>query len=342
MWFPTHIRQANQQSELLLKLLLAVVGISVSGCAWQIPMTRFAPDPTERSRPMAESEDASSERDPRIAGSSSWRGAVTAPNPFQWKSAAESAGGRPIQTMTIGQGGYRVLVIGSLTGNDPQGIRLTEDLARYLHQNSLIVGGLEVTVVRTGNPDGEANGTRTNANGVTVSREFPSDESDNRSVSSREPEVKAILQLLKQLRPQRVIHLRTYTNQQGLVAASSGATAAAEEVADWADLSFVSLPGRARTGTLERYLADGRETQVVTLAVPSVQDQSADDVWTLYRDAILNLLLDEDFQTRKLARERGQSHSARLESNRESTWGSDERAFDSDDGFSEFGEFSEN
>lgn len=329
MWFLPHIRHANTQSISLSALLLAAAGISVSGCAWHTPLNQLLPHEAMANRSPSDSMQTDDRRDPQLAAESDWRGAVTAPDPFQWTSIGRSAGERPLQSVTIGQGGYRVLVIGSLTGDDPQGIRFTEELAKYLHQNSLIVGGLQVTIVRTANPDGEAGGTRSNDNGQIVSRGFPRTDDETRGVSSLEPEVRAVLSLLNEQRPQRVIHLRTYPDERGLIAASPGALAAATEIAEWSGLALVPLPGRSREGTLERYLTSRGDQQMVTLAVPASDRALADEAWTAYRDAILNLLLDEDFETRKLARQRGESHSAK----RESTWGSNAEPFRSDDGF---------
>ncbi|MCA9050495.1 MAG: hypothetical protein KDA89_17280, partial [Planctomycetaceae bacterium] len=93
---------------------------------------------------------------PRSAGAGSLGSSISAPQPFRWEQLASSAGRRSIDGVTIGDSGYRTLVIGSLAGDDPVAVTLAENLARHLHENSLIVGGIQTTILRNLNPDGEA------------------------------------------------------------------------------------------------------------------------------------------------------------------------------------------
>ena len=306
MWFPTHIRNGANRAALLC--LFSVSSFIVSGCSWHAVVTRPTPDDYEgRSpeyipTPIFDSGDESH----RIAGSVT-RGIVSAPTPFEWMPVGGSAGGRDIEGITIGQGGYRVLVIGSIAGNDPKGIQLTEDLARHIHDNSILLGGIEATVIRTGNPDGETLLTKANANGEVVNRQFPTKDGVPIPVAAQEPEVKAILGLLNRHQPQRVIHIRTY-GENGIVAASSGAKRVAKDISEWLDLEYIALPGKSREGTLERYLSEKQNCDIITIAIPSAT--KADTLWEAYGDTLLHLLLDEDYSARKLAREQGTHSSA--------------------------------
>lgn len=239
---------------------------------------------------------------PRIASSAAGKGIVSAPKPFAWEVLGKSTGGHNIEGVRVGSGGYRVLIIGSLSGNDPDAIDLTEALARHIHENSIILGGIQATIVRTGNPDAERNGQLATAPAARLNRLFPG--SDLKVADARQKaEIGLLLDLIEEERPQRIIHIRSYPGVSGIIAATSGTAGAAKDVSEWHDLKFIELPGPSRDGTLERYIATQQSCDIVTFAFPSESDDDA-PVWQTYGDTLLNLLLDEDFESRKLAREK--------------------------------------
>jgi protein MpaA len=76
--------------------------------------------------------------------------------------------GRPITVTRVGDpAGIPVLVVGSIHGNETGGIALARALARQKPR------GIDLWVVPTLNPDGIAAGTRGNAHGVDLNRNFP-------------------------------------------------------------------------------------------------------------------------------------------------------------------------
>ena len=79
-----------------------------------------------------------------------------------------SVEGRPITAVRMGTAGGRVvLVVGVIHGDETKGERVTS-LLRTLPTPA----GIDLWLVGTMNPDGEANTTRTNANGVDLNRNF--------------------------------------------------------------------------------------------------------------------------------------------------------------------------
>lgn len=240
---------------------------------------------------------------PRVASIGDDHVAVSEPEPFKWQAKAESAGGRDIETVTVGNGGYRTLIVGSLAGDDPVAIRLTELLAEHIHKNSIVLGGIKATVIRNANPDGAALFQMENHNGVYLNRAFPSSDIAD-GLLQREPEVRFLLGLLQDHPPQRVIHIRTRSRRKpdaGAVAASSGASQVAKDVCNWLNLEHLNLPQNSADGTLERLLSTKETCEVITFAIP--QNSPRADLWETYGDSLLNLLLDEDYETRKLARQ---------------------------------------
>ena len=76
--------------------------------------------------------------------------------------------GRPIQAIEAGDpSGVRVLVVGCIHGNETAGIAIARALAQ------LSPRGLDLWIVPDLNPDGVAAGTRQNAHGVDLNRNFP-------------------------------------------------------------------------------------------------------------------------------------------------------------------------
>lgn len=244
---------------------------------------------------------AEDEAPTQIASADGIRGLVKEPGPFQWEPDGQSAGDRRIESVTIGQGGYRTLILGSLAGDDPIAIDFTEKLAKHIHANSIILGGIVATVVRNTNPDGEATFRSENANGIYLNESFPPADDMSRDRLKQEPEIRYLLGILEDRHPQRVIHIRTTSRSVGIIAASNGARRVAKDAANWLGFEFLELPGRSSSGTLERLIADGESSEIITIAIPQGTNRST--VWEDYSDSILNLLLDEDYETRKLARQ---------------------------------------
>jgi protein MpaA len=76
--------------------------------------------------------------------------------------------GRPIRAVEVGDpSSTRVLVVGCIHGNETGGIPVARALERLSPQ------GLDLWIVPVLNPDGVAAGTRQNAHGVDLNRNFP-------------------------------------------------------------------------------------------------------------------------------------------------------------------------
>jgi N-acetylmuramoyl-L-alanine amidase len=152
-------------------------------------------------------------------------------------SIGQSVQGRPIKVQVTGasDAAGRVLVVGSIHGNETAGHAVIKRL-RALGAP----GGVRVWTVRTVNPDGVSAGTRGNARGIDLNRNFPhrwrrSGHSGPRPLS--EPESRAVRRLVRHVRPDVTIW---YHQALRLVDYSSGADRAL--VRDYAHR--VGLPAR--------------------------------------------------------------------------------------------------
>jgi protein MpaA len=83
-----------------------------------------------------------------------------------------SVQGRPIAVVERGeaQAPVRILVVGSIHGNEPAGIAIVRRLERVR-----VPAGVRLILIPELNPDGTAAGTRGNAHGVDLNRQFPWD-----------------------------------------------------------------------------------------------------------------------------------------------------------------------
>jgi protein MpaA len=117
-----------------------------------------------------------------------------------------SAGGSPIVAERFGvPGGRRVLVIGVIHGNEDAGTAIVDELRRAGAPD-----GVELWLVESMNPDGQAAQDRHNANHVDLNRNFPyrwgplGQPGDGQYAGvgpASEPETQAMVNFIAQLRP---------------------------------------------------------------------------------------------------------------------------------------------
>jgi hypothetical protein len=140
--------------------------------------------------------------------------------------AGRSVEGRRIVAVRRGRADapIRLLVSGSTHGTEPAGHAIVARLRRMNPPD-----GVQVWTVRTFNPDGAERGTRQNARGVDLNRNFPYrwrssgrawDTYYSGPRAASEPETRAQMRLIRRLRPQLTIH---YHQALRLVDLTSGA-----------------------------------------------------------------------------------------------------------------------
>lgn len=118
--------------------------------------------------------------------------------------------GRPISVVRRGTpGGTPVLVIGVIHGNEAAGVAITSQL-----EELPVPDGVELFVVESMNPDGQAAHRRTNAHLVDLNRNFsegwaplgqPGDGQYSGPSAASEPETRAIADLIQQVQPKLLI-----------------------------------------------------------------------------------------------------------------------------------------
>jgi hypothetical protein len=164
-----------------------------------------------------------------------------------------SAEGRPLRVVRAGDTAapVRVLVVGSIHGNETAGHAVVARLRRLAPP-----AGVRLWLVRSTNPDGVRHGTRQNARGVDLNRNFPfrwagggrafDTYFPGRSRAS-EPETRALQRLVARVRPQLTVyyhqHMRLVTLER------AGGNSAVRSYARRVGLPARMLPNYRGTAT---------------------------------------------------------------------------------------------
>jgi protein MpaA len=108
--------------------------------------------------------------DSATAGSARTAAGGVSPNrPETSRVWGRSSEGRPIVVRRSGerQSQFKVLIVGSIHGDEPQGMRIVDRI-----RSRRTPAGIDLWTIRTANPDGTRSGTRKNARGVDLNRNF--------------------------------------------------------------------------------------------------------------------------------------------------------------------------
>jgi protein MpaA len=166
--------------------------------------------------------------------------------------------GRPIRATEIGNpdASFKVVVVGCIHGNESAGIAITSQL-----KGQRPFGTVDLWVIDDLNPDGVAAGTRQNAHGVDLNRNFPyrwqplgrpGDVQYSGPSPLSEPESRAAVAFLAHVRPSVVVW---FHQQSNLVDNSGGDPAIERRFAQTIGLAHRQLaryPGSA-TGWENHY-----------------------------------------------------------------------------------------
>jgi murein peptide amidase A len=148
--------------------------------------------------------------DPPPSGPPPTSATAAAADPGEMIPVGMSVEGRPITATRRGDpDGRRVLVFGVIHGDEQAGLQVVA-----LLKELPVPDGVDLYLVDSMNPDGVANNTRGNANGVDLNRNFPynwgpigapGDGQYAGPAAASEPEAQAVVELIGALRPDLVI-----------------------------------------------------------------------------------------------------------------------------------------
>ena len=147
--------------------------------------------------------------------------AIAAPN--AGTRIGSSVEERPIEAHTVGSGSSVIALIGGIhTGPEAESVHIVEALLAHFRENETqIPEAVSLVFVPKANPDGYERGTRVNARGVDLNRNWPTEDWQPEAVhgdhtvdaGSRplsEPETAALYEYLLELRPLYVLSYHAY------------------------------------------------------------------------------------------------------------------------------------
>ncbi len=194
---------------------------------------------------------------------------VTPSNSPAQAEDATSVEGRLLDTRIYGQGSRRILLLGAIHGDEPGSHLLVRDIEAWVQRQPALLEGLQLVVASPVNPDGLAAGTRRNARGVDLNRNFPSRNFTPSAVRGHEPlcepEARFVHRLLIEHNPALVISVhqpRRSVNWDG--PAEDLARAMAERCGYVAEATV----GYSTPGSLGSYHGIDRKQAIITLELP--------------------------------------------------------------------------
>lgn len=201
-----------------------------------------------------------------------------------------SVEGRPIECHVFGEGPDTILIMATIHGDEAAGTPLVDRLMAHLRENPDLLQGRRIVVVPNANPDGMAHGTRMNARGVDLNRNFPA---SNFSHAARhgenplsEPESRALHKVLLAHKPNRIISIHQPRTLPACIDYDGPGAALAKAMSVHTDLPLKRLG--SRPGSLGAYAGDTLRTPIITLEIPRTHDDmNGAALWKRYGKMML-------------------------------------------------------
>ena len=211
----------------------------------------------------------------------------------------QSVEGRAIEVHSFGEGPRTIVLMAGVHGDEKRGVRVVRSVLKRLkkefqvssfksqvpEKSNLQPGTCNlqpstcnlkpaprIVVMPLANPDGYAAGTRQNARGIDINRNFPtkdfgsSDDKPGGTEPASEPETRAILDIVSRFEPDLIITLHTSlacVNYNGELAVS-----VAERMSAICGLPVKGDIGYPCPGSMGTYYGWERELPVITLELP--------------------------------------------------------------------------
>ncbi len=200
---------------------------------------------------------------------------------------ATSVEGRPIESLTFGDGEDCILILATIHGDEDAGTPLLHEFAERLGRRPDLVQGRRIVLVPLANPDGMARQIRENVNGVDLNRNFPASNfqqsAQHGDDALSEPESRALYELIHRHRPRRIVSIH---QPLSCIDFDGPGEALAKAMAARCDLPLKKLGGRA--GSLGSYAGLTLGIAIITFEMPP-EDKGLPGpaLWERYGEAMI-------------------------------------------------------
>lgn len=194
---------------------------------------------------------------------------------------------RPIELWTIGTGPEKILIIGTIHGNEDAGVPLAYKLRNHLVFQKNFHNRYTVMIIPNANPDGYAARTRGNAAGVDLNRNFPTrnriNNGKNGMTGLTEPESQLLHDLIIHKRFNRIVCIHQPYN---CLDYDGPGEELAKVMSDYCPLpvrKLGSLPG-----SLGSFAGLEQGIPMITMELPASDSRlTADQLWLKYGTSLL-------------------------------------------------------
>ena len=216
-------------------------------------------------------------------------------HPGLWTECGRSVEGRAIVFREEGRGDSTVLVLGSMHGDEAAGGTVVVRLAEAFAAGASDPVQRRIVFVPVVNPDGVERGTRWNAHGVDINRNFPTanwENGERKGIArhgtepASEPETKLVMSLIDRFKPCLIITLHAALH---VVNYDGPGKEIAERIGALNGYPVSGSIGYPTPGSLGTYAGLERQIPIITLELPGV---SGDEGWEQNREALIKVLRD--------------------------------------------------
>ncbi len=202
-------------------------------------------------------------------GPRSGQGPDAQPHSARTPIEARSVQGKPLRVRILGDSGPCLLLLGAIHGDEPGSHELVRDFETWLRAHPIETRGLRLVICSPLNPDGLEAGTRLNARGIDLNRNFPS---KNFQASARrgqaplsEPESRYLAKLLETYKPALVITVHQPRRSVNWDGPAEGLARAMARLNGYRPEATV---GYSTPGSLGSWVGIDQQIPILTLELP--------------------------------------------------------------------------
>ncbi|MCB0348888.1 MAG: DUF2817 domain-containing protein [Bdellovibrionales bacterium] len=192
-----------------------------------------------------------------------------------------------------------ILFIGGVHGDEPEGVRLAEELILHLENSTQKYAPW--VLIPCLNPDGYKAKQRTNGNGVDLNRNYPSKNWSKEFSKDRyypgprpgsEPEIQALIQFIKEEQPRLIVHFHSW--EPCIVYAGEPGKVDAKRLSDCSGYELKDDIGYPTPGSLSAF--GWKDLKIPVICIEEQEGEKLDTIWSHFAKGLEEILLDESLR----------------------------------------------